>query len=207
MSPFFSRCLVAGLVSLAFAAPASAEVKVNFVETATGVNASFAGSLDLTGLFGPLFGGSLSGIDPSSGGIRFTTAVQTDRWVLGVEPLPFGSGGAATPTSLSGDAFAFFVNVSPPGGGGSFPGPTILLPFGYVSGSTLSGSASFAGATLSSLGIGLGPVVNTLGNGDKITIFATPVPEPGAYALMLAGLGVLGFTARRRQKQMKGVQA
>jgi len=29
-------------------------------------------------------------------------------------------------------------------------------------------------------------------------IFTTPVPEPGAYALLLAGLGVVGFVARRR---------
>jgi len=29
----------------------------------------------------------------------------------------------------------------------------------------------------------------------------TPVPEPGTYAMMLAGLGLLGFAARRRQKR------
>ncbi|MFZ5527123.1 MAG: PEP-CTERM sorting domain-containing protein [Pseudomonadota bacterium] len=32
---------------------------------------------------------------------------------------------------------------------------------------------------------------------DNLT-FTTPVPEPQAYALMLAGLGVVAFAARRR---------
>ena len=29
----------------------------------------------------------------------------------------------------------------------------------------------------------------------------TPVPEPETYGVMLAGLGVLGFIARRKRKQ------
>ena len=31
---------------------------------------------------------------------------------------------------------------------------------------------------------------------------ATPVPEPETYAMMLAGLGLLGFSARRRNKNI-----
>lgn len=38
-----------------------------------------------------------------------------------------------------------------------------------------------------------------LAAGDRISLTVTPVPEPGAAALMLAGLGVVGLLARRRK--------
>ena len=42
------------------------------------------------------------------------------------------------------------------------------------------------------------------GNGDKnwsyvLTISAAPVPEPESYAMLLAGLGIIGAVARRRK--------
>jgi len=37
--------------------------------------------------------------------------------------------------------------------------------------------------------------------GNAVVMTITPVPEPATYALMLAGLGVVGFAARRRRRQ------
>ena len=46
-------------------------------------------------------------------------------------------------------------------------------------------------------------VVGTYGDGYWLTAnnvtLAMPVPEPGTYGMMLAGLGVVGWLARRRR--------
>ena len=36
---------------------------------------------------------------------------------------------------------------------------------------------------------------------DYVLSSVTAVPEPGTYALLVAGLGVVGFAARRRRAQ------
>lgn len=41
----------------------------------------------------------------------------------------------------------------------------------------------------------------TTEQGESGWYTATPVPEPETYAMMLAGLGMLGFTARRKTKK------
>jgi len=41
-------------------------------------------------------------------------------------------------------------------------------------------------------------VQNINGAGDSAWMGATPIPEPETYVLLLAGLGLLGFAARRR---------
>jgi PEP-CTERM motif len=68
----------------------------------------------------------------------------------------------------------------------------------------------FSTQTLSLLGIGgtstllfraVGTSDSFGGSLDAISVTTTsPVPEPETYAMMLAGLGLLGFIARRRKK-------
>lgn len=62
---------------------------------------------------------------------------------------------------------------------------------------------SISGASLSSIDSGAllaGIHVRSLYNGQSEGFVTTPVPEPSTYALMLAGLGALGFVARRRRR-------
>lgn len=46
-----------------------------------------------------------------------------------------------------------------------------------------------------------GTIVGTIGGAyaGTISAFAVPVPEPETYAMMLAGLGMIGFMVRRRK--------
>ena len=58
-------------------------------------------------------------------------------------------------------------------------------------------SALFAGASAGRAYVN----IHTPGTyaGGEIRGFLSPIPEPGTYALMVAGLGVLGWAARRRR--------
>jgi hypothetical protein len=54
---------------------------------------------------------------------------------------------------------------------------------------------ALAGAKITSL------VFSSSDNAFESANFSiTPIPEPETYALMMAGLGVMGFVARRRRK-------
>lgn len=87
-------------------------------------------------------------------------------------------------------------------------GVTLDLAFAMHA-SNVSGAFLFDDLGLASGGTG-NWAINWLNNGEQVpnysnlTLFVrdlvvTPVPEPETYALMLAGLGAIGFIARRRK--------
>jgi hypothetical protein len=57
-----------------------------------------------------------------------------------------------------------------------------------------SGSNTVLTIAAAAAGTSYGPIIDDV----KVSFVSAPVPEPETYALMLAGLGLVGFVARRR---------
>jgi hypothetical protein len=99
-----------------------------------------------------------------------TASLITIALAPGVQDITF------TAADLNGNALTFVAAGQADAGYGawsSLAGPTFVLT---VTGMTTGNPASYSG-----------------------TLNVTPVPEPGTYALMLAGLGAVGFIAKRRK--------
>lgn len=60
-------------------------------------------------------------------------------------------------------------------------------------------SASSAVITFQIEGPGIQPLSDESWAMDNLSVSVTPVPEPESYAMMLAGLGLLGFVARKQR--------
>ncbi len=73
--------------------------------------------------------------------------------------------------------------------------------YGPVSGGFTSLSVTNASIVLSATGGIFSSISSQPQNKLEVTLVAMPVPEPETYAMMLAGLGALGWMARRRRMQ------
>jgi hypothetical protein len=78
----------------------------------------------------------------------------------------------------------------------------IDVPTGYVSGSPLSDSSTYAGQTFASLGLTPGSYTWTWGSGptaDSFTLDIGVVPEPSTWAMLLMGFAGLASVWRKRR--------
>ena len=105
--------------------------------------------------------------------------------------LFFGSGYNIASATFDGMGFTPVINVTTPSGSADYwtygPGTVTAALHTLV----VNGSSGNGGGFTGSLGISATPAPPP----------PLPVPEPETYALLLAGLGLVGFIAQRRQQR------
>ena len=185
--------LLAALACLPHAA--KADIVLNIQEQGPDVVAVFSGSINLTNaLSGQTVTAPSTLMAPTN--MQFYSFSDSAKvyGVAGISGPAFGTGGVTVGTSRTGDSFGF----EPSG-----PYLVFVVPDGYVSSNPLSGSATWASATLASLGITPG-TYTIIGVDNTVTINAgAPVPEidPAGFGSVAALItGALGLIERRRLK-------
>lgn len=187
-----SKILTLG-ASMAMALSSQAAIVINISEVGPDVYLEGSGTVNTTGLTIHTSPYIFNRLIPTSGAVgtgAYSPSIRT-HWYQNVAtgPSSFGSGSTVDPTSGSGDRFLLVGETG-----------SIFVPFGYTSGDSLSGNATWANSTLSSLGLTPGSYTWTWGTGpnaDTWTVNITAVPEPHQYA-MAAGLGLVGLGLWRR---------
>lgn len=187
MKQIFAAALAAAIVPSS--AHAAVTITVNQVGSSVVVNGS--GSFDTTGLKtystgnqGGSFINAASGVVSVGAAAPITILTDLTGPVLGYLQGPKYA------TSSSGDTFGISQYLG-----------AIYLPFNYQSNAQLTGTSTYQNASLASLGLSVGQYVFRSAN-DSVTlnIAAGAVPEPATWAMMILGLGAVGFAMRRRGK-------
>jgi hypothetical protein len=178
---------------------ASAATIITLEQVGSDVVATASGSIDLTGLtHGSFTNGGLSFLAPDDGDIIIQGAAD-DEYSGFTGPGSFGPGDITYASSHSGDNFSLDAGSD-----------LIKVPFGYVSDTPLSATATWDSTSLSALGVTPGTYTWTWGTGadaDSLTLYAgvnppAAAPEPASLLLLSAGFAALGgFAVRKHRNQ------
>lgn len=143
----------------------------------------------------PNAGYSLSGdFTAFMGNLVYTEVGGATTGILAYGDLSVDSG---TPINISGHLITSTPNLTVPGTGYFAESATLLIgSFNNIAVSNASLSLSASGGTYSS-------IITQPQNKIEFSFRAVPVPEPESYAMLLAGLGLMGVIARRRKAVQK----
>ena len=159
-----------------------------------------------TSLPNPLVDDNKYGV-PTTGSLGITMASQIGVLFNATEPagnsvnvqdltLKFFTSGGTLLGAIDGNFN--FANSNPGNGVAGFTFRVAADQQGYVNGLLATGGAGTRLALEARIGdFAGGPETFLIYNLGGVT---APIPEPETYALMLAGLGVVGFVARRRKR-------
>lgn len=124
---------------------AHADITARPVQSGADVVITYSGTVDLTGMTPAGVENFAEGrLDPTNV-IYIATSIALIGDLYGFAPTlmtPFGTGGLSIPNSVLGQAFGVHFDTG-----------FVYVPSGYISGDPLSGSMTFTGATLASLGL------------------------------------------------------
>jgi hypothetical protein len=179
----FARCAVAALLFGLAATQSHAAFVVTMQQVGSDVVATGSGTINTGALtFENLGDGGNDYVIPEHDDMLVgQPGVFTSQYNADIDgPANFGDGSVTQSPTGTGDELIFT------GTNGS-----IFLPLGYVSGASLSDTATFSDSTFDSLGITQGTYTWTWGSGDtadSFTLNAGSVPEPASVSLLAIGL-------------------
>lgn len=194
--------LAAG-VALASPTAADAALVITFKQIGSDILVEGAGSINTTGLkmVESKLNDYTAAINASRGTVFAGAQANTVAYKDTMTNMDTFGQGTTTKRVSSGTGNTFGIST--------YRG-ILYLPIGYVSGSMLSGTATYANTSFGSLGLKQGRYVFNLINNDTITVnvgTVAAVPEPATWAMMTLGLGSVGFAMRRRRKGAVAVRS
>lgn len=200
-------------------APGSAvtAITVGTGSSNTGAFYSFGALNSTERALGGLGSGSLSGWIAAA--FTNNTGSSISDITVGFDGEQWRNGGNATMAAQQmvlqygfGNTFGDVTNWNAPGGNFNWASPVVAATAGAVDGN-VAGKVGNRGGTISNQNWTPGSTLwvrwvenNDTGNDhglaiDNFSLSVTAVPEPNNYAMLLAGLGVMGFIARRRSSR------